>query len=333
MAALPPIAVTQGTAEGIGAEVLLKAIAAGNTPPLYAIADVDHLTQTAKALGLGVTVQPIQSSAEVAAFTGTKALPVLPCPLASPAVPGKPKGENAAATIQSIERAVADVQAGHASALCTLPLAKSVLAAAGFRHPGHTEFLGALCNTQQAPLMMLAVPGLRVVLVTIHQPLASVSAALSQPLIEDVARRTLKALKTDFGIAAPRLAVAAFNPHGGENGMLGREEIEIILPACEALRAQGLNVSGPHPADTLFHTAARENYDAALCLYHDQALIPLKTIDFARGVNITLGLPIVRTSPDHGTAFDIAGRGVADAQSFIAALHAAQQIAKQRHDG
>ncbi len=331
MGTLPPIAVTQGTPEGIGAEVLLKAIASGNTPPLYAIADVDHLRATASALNLGIEVQPIQSSAEVAAFTGAKALPVLPCPLAKPAIPGKPNVANAAATIQSIEQAVADVQAGHASALCTLPLAKSVLAEAGFKHPGHTEFLGALCGGDQSPIMMLAVPGLRVVLATIHMPLANVSGALNQKMIEDVARRTFAALKNDFGITKPRLTVATFNPHGGEDGMLGHEEQQIILPACEALRAQGLSISGPHPADTLFHAAARATYDAALCMYHDQALIPLKTIDFARGVNITLGLPIVRTSPDHGTAFDIAGKGVANAQSLIAALTTAHEIAQQRH--
>ncbi|MGB1088359.1 MAG: 4-hydroxythreonine-4-phosphate dehydrogenase PdxA, partial [Alphaproteobacteria bacterium] len=269
----------------------------------------------------------------VAAFSGTSVLPVRPSPLACTPIPAQPNIENAAATIASIEQAMKDVQAGDASAICTLPLAKSVLQAAGFSHPGHTEFLGALCGNAQKPMMMLAVPGLRVVLATIHQPLASVSVTLSQSRVEDIAQRTLQALTQDFGITAPRLAVAAFNPHGGEDGTLGREEIEIIAPACAALRAAGLAVSGPHPADTLFHAAARETYDAALCMYHDQALIPLKTIDFARGVNITLGLPIVRTSPDHGTAFDIAGKGIADPRSLIEALNTAYAIAGQRRNG
>lgn len=333
MPSLPPIAVTQGTPEGIGAEVLLKALAGQHTlPPLYAIADPAHLAETAKALGLEriVPIQTIETPAEVAAFGGAKVLPVLPCPLNAPAKPGQPNPANAAATIKSIETAVAHAKAGTASAVCTLPLAKSVLAAGGFKHPGHTEFLGALCDVGEPPLMMLAVPGLRVVLQTVHEPLAHVPGLLSQSSIEQTARRVIAALKTDFGIAAPRLAVAALNPHAGEDGHLGREESEIIAPACETLRAEGLAVSGPHAPDTLFHATARQTYDAALCMYHDQALIPLKTINFDEGVNITLGLPIVRTSPDHGTAFDIAGQGVAMPASFMAALRAARTIAEAR---
>lgn len=333
MPSLPPIAVTQGTPEGIGAEVLLKAVSGLHSlPPLYAIADPDHLSETAKALGLHrlINIQTIETPAEVAAFGGAKVLPVLPCPLAAPAIPGKPNTANAAATISSIETAVAHAKAGQASAICTLPLAKSVLAAGGFTHPGHTEFLGALCGVDQAPLMMLAVPGLRVVLQTVHEPLVRVPGLITRAGIEHTARRIIAALQSDFAIAAPRLAIAALNPHAGEDGHLGREEIEIITPACETLRAEGLAVSGPHAPDTLFHAEARQSYDAALCMYHDQALIPLKTINFHDGVNITLGLPIVRTSPDHGTAFDIAGQGRANPASFMAALKAARTIAEAR---
>ncbi len=265
-----------------------------------------------------------------AAAVFPRALPVLPQELAVEAEPGRPNPANAAAVIAAIERAVALVQAGEAAAVVTNPIQKETLYQAGFRYPGHTEFLAALAEIDTAPVMMLACPGLRVVPITIHLPLAEAAGALTTEAIIHAGRVTAAALATDFGIAAPRLAVAGLNPHAGEGGALGREEAEIIAPAAAALRADGIAVDGPAPADTLFHEAARRRYDAALCMYHDQALIPLKTIEFARGVNITLGLPFVRTSPDHGTALDIAGQGRADPRSLLAALETARDMARAR---
>lgn len=245
------------------------------------------------------------------------------------AIPGRPDSAHAPAVIRSIERGVELVRAGECSALVTNPIAKKVLIDAGFGFPGHTEFLGHLTGAPRA-VMMLAVEGLRVVPVTVHEPLAKVPALLTSDLIVETARITAAALKRDFGIAAPRLALAGLNPHAGEGGAMGREEETVIRPAIAQLLAEGLSVTGPHPADTMFHAKARERYDAALCMYHDQALIPLKTIDFDRGVNVTLGLPIIRTSPDHGTAFDIAGKGIASAESLIAAIELAAGLAARR---
>ena len=244
-------------------------------------------------------------------------------------VPGRPDSANAPAIIRSIERGVELVRAGECSALVTNPIAKKVLIDAGFGFPGHTEFLGHLTAAPRA-VMMLAVEGLRVVPVTVHVPLAQAPLLLTEALIVETAHVTAAALRRDFGIAAPRLAVAGLNPHAGEGGAMGGEEETVIRPAIARLRAEGLDVTGPHPADTLFHAAARARYDAALCMYHDQALIPLKTIDFDRGVNVTLGLPIIRTSPDHGTAFDIAGKGVASPASLIAAIELAAELAARR---
>lgn len=243
--------------------------------------------------------------------------------------PGHPTSANADAVIQSIRRAVSLVQAGECSAVVTNPIAKKVLLDAGFGFPGHTEFLAHLTDAPRA-VMMLAVEGLRVVPITIHEPIARVPSLLTQDLIIETARITARALVSDFGIARPRLAVTGLNPHAGEGGAMGREEIEIIAPAIDRLRAEGLDAHGPSPADTMFHAAARARYDAALCMYHDQALIPLKTIDFDRGVNVTLGLPIIRTSPDHGTAFDIAGKGIANPASLIAAIELAADMAARR---
>jgi 4-hydroxythreonine-4-phosphate dehydrogenase len=245
------------------------------------------------------------------------------------AIPGRPETTDPAAVIESIRRAVELVQTGECAAVVTCPIAKKTLIDAGFAFPGHTEYLAALTHAPRA-VMMLAVDGLRVVPVTVHTPLAQVPTLLTTDLIVETGRITAAALIRDFGIPAPRLALAGLNPHAGEGGALGGEEAAVIVPAIERLRAEGIAVTGPHPADTMFHAAARARYDAALCMYHDQALIPLKTIDFDRGVNVTLGLPIVRTSPDHGTAFDIAGKGIANPASLIAAIELAAQLAERR---
>jgi 4-hydroxythreonine-4-phosphate dehydrogenase len=232
--------------------------------------------------------------------------------------------------IESIERAVALVQAGEASALVTNPINKKVLHGAGFRHLGHTEFLAELAGGRAHPVMMLTCPELRVVPVTVHVPLGRVPGLLSRELIVSTGRIVAAALRGDYGIAHPRLALAGLNPHAGESGALGSEDEEVVVPACQELMQEGIDVTGPLPADSMFHREARDRYDAALCMYHDQALIPLKTLDFYRGVNVTLGLPFVRTSPDHGTALGIAGTGKAEPSSFIAALEEAAMIARSR---
>jgi 4-hydroxythreonine-4-phosphate dehydrogenase len=272
------------------------------------------------------------ASASEAASAFAKALPVLPCPLAEPVVAGQPSSAAAPAITGAIERAVALTLSGEASAVVTNPIAKHVLASAGFAYPGHTEFLGALAQGRglaASPVMMLCGADLRVVPVTIHIPLARVPSAVTTPLIEEAARITAAGLTRYFGIASPRLALTGLNPHAGEEGMLGHEDHDIVAPAIAALRAEGFDVTGPHPADTLFHARARQGYDAALAMYHDQALIPLKTLAFDEGVNVTLGLPFIRTSPDHGTAFDIAGTGAARPDSLIAALRLAAAMAER----
>jgi 4-hydroxythreonine-4-phosphate dehydrogenase len=243
--------------------------------------------------------------------------------------PGKPNIANAQAVIEAIEIAVAAALAGEAAAVVTAPINKAVLAEAGFPHPGHTEFLQALTNAPRA-VMMLASETLRVVPLTIHMPVSQVPGAISTASIIETSEIMLAALRRDFGIAAPRLVIAGLNPHAGEDGVLGPEDSAIIAPAVAALKARGHDVRGPLSADTLFHAEARARYDAALCMYHDQALIPIKTLSFWDGVNVTLGLPIVRTSPDHGTAFDIAGTGKADARSMIAAIELAAKMADAR---
>jgi 4-hydroxythreonine-4-phosphate dehydrogenase len=298
-------------------------------PPFVFLGDAALLEARARQLGLAVPVTEAKSMSEAAAAFD-KALPVLPCPLAEPAVAGKPSSAAAPAITAAIEQAVALALDGEASAVVTNPIAKHILAAAGFGYPGHTEFLGALAEARglaASPVMMLCGADLRVVPVTIHIPLARVPAALTTPLIAKTARITAAGLKRYFGIASPRLALTGLNPHAGEEGMLGHEDHDIVAPAIEALRAEGFDVTGPHPADTLFHARARQGYDAALAMYHDQALIPLKTLAFDEGVNVTLGLPFIRTSPDHGTAFDIAGTGKARPDSLIAALRLAAAMA------
>jgi 4-hydroxythreonine-4-phosphate dehydrogenase len=276
----------------------------------------------------GVPVARIASPAEAqAAFAG--ALPVLHAPLATPATPGRPNPSNAPAVIAAIEAAVRFAQEGAVAGVVTNPIQKAVLTATGFAYPGHTEFLSALCGGAP-PVMLLAAPGLRTVPVTIHEPLRQAVGRLDAASIVRVAQATAAALLCDFGIARPRLVVAGVNPHAGEDGTMGTEDRDIVAPAVAALRAAGVDARGPLPADTLFTPAARAGYDCAICMYHDQALIPVKTLDMAGGVNVTLGLPIVRTSPDHGTALDIAGQGRADASSLIAAIRLAAEIAHHR---
>ncbi len=325
-----PLALTMGEPAGIGGEITLKAWRAerSGARPFFVIGDPDRLAAEAGRLGLETPVRTIEAPAEAPAVF-RDALPVLPQPWIRPVQPGRPDPANAEAVLGSIARAVEAVRAGEAAAVVTNPIHKKVLADAGFRHPGHTEYLGELTGAAR-PVMMLACPGLRVVPVTIHAPLREAIGQITADAIIAVARITHRALKVDFAIGAPRIAIAGLNPHAGEGGMLGGEEEEIIAPAVERLRAEGLTVTGPSPADSLFHARAREAYAAVLCMYHDQALIPLKTIDFDHGVDITLGLPIVRTSPDHGTAFEIAGRGVARADSLLAALRLARTMAENR---
>ena len=307
-----------GDPAGIGPEIAAKAWHAlrHEGPAFVLIADPACLPS-----GVPVT-------AEAAAFAD--ALPLIPLTLAAGVEAGRPDTANAGATIASIAQAVGLAQSGAAGGVVTNPIAKSVLMDAGFPHPGHTEFLAELTGCAGREVMMLASPMLRVVPVTIHLSLRAALEALSIEAIVAAARTTAAALTRDFGVARPRLAIAGLNPHAGEDGHLGLEEITIIRSAMAILRAEGLVLSGPWPPDTMFTPQARRAYDAAICMYHDQALIPLKTLDMTGGVNVTLGLPIVRTSPDHGTAFDIAGQDRADPASLIAAIRLADSIAAQR---
>ena len=312
-----------GDPAGIGGEIAAGAWRAlrGTGPAFLALDDPGRLAGLAP-------VQVIESPAQ-AASVFPHAIPVLPVPLAARPVPGQPDPANAPAILASIERAVRLAQSGQAAAVVTNPISKALLTGAGFPHPGHTEFLGALTG-QPHPVMMLANVHLRVVPVTVHFALRQALALLTTARILHAARVTAAALRDQFGVPHPRLAVAGLNPHAGEAGTMGDEEGSIIQPAIDALRAEGLAVTGPHPPDTMFTPDARRCYDAAICMYHDQALIPLKTLDMASGVNVTLGLPIVRTSPDHGTAFDIAGQGRADPSSLIAALRMAAALGGNR---
>ncbi len=327
-----PLALTMGEPAGIGGEITLKAWlgrARHRLPAFFAIDDPDRLGQLASRLGADVPIEAIaEPGAATTVFPG--ALPVLAHPLAVPVMPGQPDAANAKTVIAAIDRAVELVQTRFAAAMVTNPIHKETLYEAGFGYPGHTEYLGDLTNAATVPVMMLACPELRVVPVTVHMPLREAIASLNTEAIIDCAVTTEAALKVDFGIKQPRLAVAAINPHGGEGGALGVEETEIIIPAVDKLKALGISVYGPVPADSLFHQGARDSYDAVICMHHDQALIPLKTIDFHGGANITLGLPLVRTSPDHGTALDIAGTGTAREDSLIAALKMAASIAERR---
>ncbi|MDP3959169.1 MAG: 4-hydroxythreonine-4-phosphate dehydrogenase PdxA [Pseudorhodobacter sp.] len=319
-----PIALSCGEPAGIGPEIAVKARAVlGAEVPFFWIGDPRHLPPGARWQAIAVPRE--------AALVPADCLPVLVHEFPAVGKPGVAEPiTNAASVIAVIARAVALVQAGEAGAICTAPINKKALKdGAGFAFPGHTEYLAALAGVSQV-VMLLACPALRVVPVTIHIALAQVPGALTPDLLEATIRITHAGLIRDFGIIAPRLAVAGLNPHAGEGGAMGGEEIALIAPTLARLRAEGMAITGPLPADTMFHAAARARYDVALCMYHDQALIPIKTLDFAGGVNVTLGLPFIRTSPDHGTAFDIAGRGLADPASLVAALRLAQKMARAR---
>jgi 4-hydroxythreonine-4-phosphate dehydrogenase len=330
-----PLALTQGDPSGIGPELALKAWlarAARDLPPFFVLADPAHLARVAQTLGLDVPLREVAPSEAADVFA--RALPVAPLGLEVRGVPGAPDPADAAATLASIERAVDLAVAGEAGAVVTNPVAKNVLYAAGFAHPGHTEFLAALAKRRYGrdfqSVMMLWAEELAVVPATIHVALSDVPRLLTKELLVETGRVVAADLTARFGLASPRLAFVGLNPHAGEGGAMGREEIDTIAPAIAELRAQGLAASGPHPADTMFHAAARARYDVAICPTHDQALIPIKTLAFDRGVNVTLGLPFVRTSPDHGTAFDIAGKGLADPTSLIEALRLAARMTARR---
>ncbi|WP_343559658.1 4-hydroxythreonine-4-phosphate dehydrogenase PdxA [Kiloniella sp. b19] len=322
-----PLALTMGDPAGIGGELSLKAwLERKDHHSFFVLDDPDHLRSLAKKLGLNIPVEEI-ATAEEARSCCPRALPVLPVRLSAPVNKGQGDSRNAEATLLSIQKAVSLVQSGEASAVVTNPINKAVLYSAGFSHPGHTEYLAELARSPSPSVMMLASPDLRVVPITIHVSLQDAVKQLDEQLIRHTLQVTHEALQKDFGIKAPRIAVAGLNPHAGENGSMGTEEQEMIAPLLDRLRAEGLNLSGPLPADTMFHHRARQNYDAAVCMYHDQALIPIKTLAFDEGVNVTLGLPFIRTSPDHGTAYDIADRGIANPSSFIASMDMAWQMA------
>src|SRR6266851_7332857 len=326
-----PLALTSGEPAGIGPDITIKAWLRRNElklPAFYLLGDRDLLGDRADRLGLKVRLADVAPEDACKAFAD--ALPVVATGHRATARPGQPDGSSAPAALASIRQAVGDVRAGRASALVTNPIAKSVLYRAGFRHPGHTEFLAELAASNgriPQPVMMLWSPVLAVVPVTIHLSLREAIAGLSTELIVTTARIAEAALKARFGLDSPRLAVAGLNPHAGEDGSLGTEDQTIVTPAIEILRGNGIPVVGPLPADTMFHDAARKTYDCAICMYHDQALIPVKTLAFDDAVNVTLGLPFIRTSPDHGTAFDIAGTGRANPASLIPALRLAARMA------
>lgn len=325
-----PLAVAMGDPAGIGPEILAKAWARRTEErlaPFFAVGDARAVAQ--------IWDGPIQriGAPDEAAAVFDDALPVLTVECADAIEPGQPSLDGARCALHSLELATGLTSAGAATALVTAPVSKAQLYQIGFTHPGQTEFIAERTGiSARATVMMLAGPTLRVVPVTTHVPLAEVAGLLSVGLLVAKARVTARALIRDFGIVSPRLAFAGLNPHAGEGGAIGREEIDIIVPAIEALRAEGIDATGPLAADTMFHARARATYDAAICCYHDQALVPLKTLHFDEGVNVTLGLPIVRTSPDHGTAFGIAGQDRAEPGAMIAAIRLAAEAARRRAD-
>jgi 4-hydroxythreonine-4-phosphate dehydrogenase len=326
-----PLALTLGEPAGIGPDITFAAWRRRgelNLNPFYVLSDPKFLGACAKRVAPDVMVAVVEPAAAAGAFQ--TALPVVDIGVRVTAEPGRPNDTSAPAAIAAITRAVADVEAGAAAAVVTNPVAKSVLYRSGFTEPGHTEYLAKLAEqstgTACRPVMMLWSPELAVVPVTIHLALKAAIASLTTDLIADTARIAAHDLRHRFGITRPRLAFAGLNPHAGEDGTLGDEDIAIVRPAVERLQAEGIEARGPLPADSLFHRAARASYDVAIAMYHDQALIPIKTLAFERAVNVTLGLPFVRTSPDHGTAFDIAGTGRADPSSLIAALRLAARL-------
>ncbi len=333
-----PIALTMGEPAGIGVEIAIKAWsrrAIYDLSPFYLIADPNHVRATIAHMNeqghkAGDTDMIVIDNPAAAPGCFEQALPVYSQALARKPRPGTLDKANAPAVIGAIETAVAHALDGQAAAVVTNPIQKSVLYEAGFAHPGHTEFLAALCGGDSVPVMLLSCPGLKAVPVTIHVSLQEAVAVLSTEKIVEQARITAAALDRDLGYSPPRLAIAGLNPHAGEAGELGDAEARIVQPAVDQLRAMGIDVAGPLAADSMFHEAARQTYDAAICMYHDQALIPVKTLGFEYGINATLGLPIIRTSPDHGTALDIAGGCRANSQSLVSALAYAGLMARQR---
>lgn len=327
----PPLALSLGEPAGIGPEICFKAWRSlrAQASPFFVIGDA-RVVGSAPGAEIG-QVSEI-GSPEEARDVFPDALPVLHRPCIRTPEPGRPDPANAAAVVDWIREAAHLALSGRASAVVTSPIAKAPLYAAGFKFPGHTEFLAHVCDPAGGlePVMMLCAGDLRVTLATIHLPLRRAPDVLTIEGVARVAEATVRALRADFGIPGPRIAVAALNPHAGEDGALGDEEIRIIGPAAQRLRAQGVACEGPLPSDSLFHPDARKRYDAVVCMYHDQALIPVKMLDFWGGVNMTLNLPIVRTSPDHGTGFDIAGRGIARADSLLAAIRLAAEVAERR---
>ncbi|MBP2158123.1 MULTISPECIES: 4-hydroxythreonine-4-phosphate dehydrogenase PdxA [Asticcacaulis] len=330
MTSLPPLVVSLGDPCGIGPEIVAAAWQAVRGDPDLAFCVIgDAGVMASQGVPVGVIAHPSEGPGGFGA-----ALPVIDQPLTAHPVAGHPNPAHAPHIIDWIKAGVGYCRYGSARGLVTAPIAKSVLYASGFSFPGHTEYLAELCRDGDAPapmpVMMLAAKDLRVVLATIHTPLSEVAARLSGEDLKALVRITHAALIRDFGLETPRLVMAGLNPHAGEDGTIGREEIDVLAPLVASLQAEGIIIRGPYPADTLFHDEARAEYDAAVCMYHDQGLIPLKTLDFWGGVNITLGLPIVRTSPDHGTGFGIAGKGIARADSFINALRMADSISRNR---
>ena len=320
---LPPLVLTCGEPAGVGPEIAAR-LAGADTPRFVWLGDPRHLPAGTAWAEVAAPADPAPPGH----------LAVLRHDFAAPATPGRPDPANAEGVIAVIARAVDLVQAGAASGLVTAPISKQALkAGAGFAFPGHTEFLAHLAGGVEVAMMLASTtvqPPCRTVPATIHIPLESVPCALTPEVLEGAIRITHAALRRDFGLAAPRIAVAGLNPHAGEGGTMGRQEVDFIAPLLDRLRAEGMDLLGPLPADTMFHAPARARWDAAVCCYHDQALIPIKTLDFSGGVNVTLGLPFIRTSPDHGTAFDIAGTGRADVASTLAALRMAAGMARAR---
>ncbi len=336
MDALPPLALTMGEPGGIGPDITLAVWSRRreiDVPPFYLLADPAFIAERAALIGIDCPIEVVDPRDAGAVFQ--EALPIVPLKGTVTTEAGVADPANATAVVEAIARAVGDVRSGVAAAIVTNPINKQALYTAGFRHPGHTEFLGTLSAAWTGftarPVMMLAGPELRAVPVTIHVPLHAVADLLTTEMIVETGRIVAYDLRRRFGLPYPRLAIAGLNPHAGEGGSIGSEDAAIIAPAVAALRADGIQVAGPLSADAMFHRAARAGYDAALCMYHDQALIPAKTLAFAETVNVTLGLAFVRTSPDHGTAFDLAGTGRADPSSLAAALRlAAELVANER---
>ncbi len=331
-ASIAPIALSIGDPSGIGPDIALVAWSLRtkfSLPPFFILADPELLATRARQLNLDIPLSACEPAEAIQRFCHY--LPVVPLANRLTDKPGVPQSANAAGIIEAIERATAYVLNGQASAVTTCPIAKKPLYEAGFAFPGHTEFLAHLASrhlgTEVRPVMMLAGPQLRAVPVTIHIPLHKVPEQLTTDAIVETIRITEHDLRARFGIKNPRIAVSGLNPHAGEGGALGHEDDAVIRPAIELLKAEGMNVRGPLPADTMFHKQALTTYDTAICMYHDQALIPAKALAFDETVNVTLGLPFIRTSPDHGTAFDIAGRGIARPDSLIAALKLAAELA------